>query len=71
MSEWPVLQQSEVCFVEQNGSCFADNILNSFFSNENVWFSIKISLNFVHGGLNKNVLALSQIMDWRQSDDKP
>ena len=58
MSEGPVLQQSEDCFVEdslanttldtlwpiQNGRCFADNILNTFFSNENVWFSIK---NFI------------------------
>ena len=50
MSERAVLQQSEDCFVEdnlanttldtlrpiQNGRCFADNILNTFFSNENV-----------------------------------
>ena len=62
VSKWPVLQQSEVCFVEQNGSCFAD-ILNAFFSNEHVWFSITVSLDFVHGGLNNNVSALGQIMD--------
>ena len=85
MSEWPVLQQSEDCFVEnnlanttldtlwliQNARCFADNILNTFFSNENVWFSIKNFIEFCPWGLNNNVSELDQIIAWRYLDDKP
>ena len=79
MSEWPVLQQLEDCFVEdnfanitldtlwpiQNGRCFAENILNTFLSNENVWFSIKKFIEFCPRGLKKNVSELDQIIAWR------
>ena len=42
------------------------------FLNENVWISIKISLNkFLPKGPINNIPALFQIMAWRQPDDKP
>ena len=39
--------------------------------NENVWISIKISLNFVPKVPINNIPALVQIMAWRRSGDKP
>ena len=35
-----------------------DNIFSSIFLNQNVWFSIKISLKFVPKGPSNNILAL-------------
>ena len=40
------------------------------FLNKNVSISIKISLKFVPMGLVNNILALVQIMAWRQPADK-
>ena len=48
----------------QNGHYFPDNIFNCIFLNENVWISVKISLNFVPKGPINNILALVQIMAW-------
>ena len=42
----------------------ADVIVKCIFLNENVWISIKISLNFVHKGPINNIPALVQIMAW-------
>ena len=39
--------------------------------NENDWFSIKISLNFVPKGQINNISALVQKMAWRRPGDKP
>ena len=39
----------------------------SIFPNENVWILIKISLKFVPKGPLNNILALVQIMAWRQA----
>ena len=39
--------------------------------NENVWISIKSSLNLVFDGLINNITALVQIMSWRRSGGKP
>ena len=50
---------------------FADDIFKSFFFNENVWISIKISLKFVPKGPINNIPALVQIMAWRRPGDKP
>ena len=55
----------------QNARHFADDIFKWIFLNENVWFPIKISLKFVLKGLINNILALVQIMAWRQPGDKP
>ena len=55
----------------QNGHHFPDNIFKCIFLNENVWISIKISLNFVPKGPINNISALVQIMAWRQPGDKP
>ena len=41
------------------------------FLNENVWISIKVSLNFVTKGPINNIPALGQIMAWRRPGDKP
>ena len=55
----------------QNGRHFADDIFKCIFLNENVWISIKISLNFVPKDRINNIPALVQIMAWRRSGDKP
>ena len=51
----------------QNGRHFADDIFKCIFFNENVWFPIKISLNFVPKGLINNIISLVQKMAWRQA----
>ena len=51
----------------QNIPHFADDIFKCILLNENLWISIKISLN---GEIN-NMAALVQIMAWRRSDHKP
>ena len=55
----------------QNGRHFADDTFNRIFVNENVRFSIKISLKFVPDGQINNIPALVQIMAWRRPCDKP
>ena len=55
----------------QIGCHFADNIFKCIFLDENVWISIKISLNFVPKGSINNIPALAQIMAWRRPGDKP
>ena len=54
----------------QNGRLFADDIFKWIFLNENVWFSIMISLKFVPKGPIINISALVQIMAWRRAGDK-
>ena len=49
----------------------ADDIFNRILLNENVWISIKISLEFVPKGLTDNKPALVQVMAWRPTGDKP
>ena len=49
----------------------ADGIFKCIFLNENVWISIKISLNVVPRGPINNVLALVQIMAWCLVGVKP
>ena len=55
----------------QNGLHFTDDIFKWIFLNENVWISIKISLNFVPKGWINNIPVLVQIMAWRHPGDKP
>ena len=55
----------------QNGRRFADDTFERIFLNENVWISIKISLNFVPRGPINNISALVQIMAWRRPGDMP
>ena len=43
----------------------------SFFFNENIWISIKISLKFIPKGPNNNIPELVEIMAWRRPGDKP
>ena len=50
----------------QNGRHFPDNIFRCIFMNENVWISMKISLNFVPNGSIDNIPALVQIMAWHR-----
>ena len=50
---------------------FADNIFKCIFSNENEWFSPRISLKFVPKVRINNIPALVQIMAWRRPGDKP
>ena len=57
--------------LRQNGRHFPDDIFKCIFLNENVWISIKISLNFVPRGPINNIPALVQIMAWRWPDNKP
>ena len=55
----------------QNGRLFADDTFKRIFLNENIRFSIKISLKFVPKGLSNNIPALVLIMAWRRPGDKP
>ena len=52
----------------QNGRHFPDDIFEWIFLNENVWFSINISLKFVP--IN-NISTLVKVMAWRRPGDKP
>ena len=70
------LRVSVACIVNtlrprQNGRHFPDDIFNCIFLNENVWISIKISLNFTPKGPINNIPELVQIMAWRRPGDKP
>ena len=56
---------------KQNGRHFADDTFKPIFLNENMWISIKISLNVVSKGPIHNIAALVEIMAWRRSGDKP
>ena len=56
--------------LRQNGCHFANNIFECIFLNQNVWISIKISLEFVPKGSSDNTLALVQIMAWRHYRNK-
>ena len=58
-------------WLRQNGWHFADDIFKCIFFNENVWISIKISLNFVPMGPTNNIPALVRTMAWRRPGDKP
>ena len=55
----------------QNGHHFADDIFKCLFFHENVWISIKISMQFVPKGPIYNIPALVQILAWRRPDDNP
>ena len=55
----------------QNVRHFPDDTLKCIFLNENIWLSIKISLNFILQGTINNIPALVQIMAWRLPGDKP
>ena len=48
-----------------------DAIFQWIFLNENVWISIKISLNFVPMSTINNIPALVQIMAWCRPSNKP
>ena len=67
----PRVQWVSTLRLGQNGQHFPDNIFKCIFLNENVWISIKISLNFVPKGPVNNILALVQIMAWGWPGDKP
>ena len=54
----------------KTGHHLADDIFKCIFWNENVWISIKISLNFVPKGPINNIPALVQIMAWHRPGDK-
>ena len=56
---------------KQNGRRFTDDVFKCIFLNENVWILIKISLKYVPLSPINNILALVQVMAWRQSGDKP
>ena len=55
----------------QTGRYFPDDIFKCIFLNENVWISMKVSLNFVPTGPINNIPALVQIMAWRRVGYKP
>ena len=55
----------------QNGRHFADNIIKCIFVNENVWISIRISLEFVPTGPINHIPALVQILAWCRPGNKP
>ena len=54
----------------QNGRHFADNVFKCIFLTENVWITIKITLQFVPWGTVDDIPALDQIMAWRRPGDQ-
>ena len=56
---------------KQNGRRFANNVFKCIFLNENVWISLKISLQFFPKVLINNIPVLVQILAWLRSGDKP
>ena len=55
----------------QHGRHFPDNIFKCIFKNENVWISVKISLEFIPTGPINNIPAMVQIMALRRLGNKP
>ena len=55
----------------QDGCHFPDDIFRCISLNENIWFTINISLSFVLKGPIYNIPELLQIMAWHRSGDKP
>ena len=55
----------------QNGRHFPDDIFKCIFWNENVWISIKISLDVVPTGQMNNITVLVQVMVWHRAGQKP
>ena len=64
---WSLLPSS---LTETKWPPFAD-IFKCIFFNENLWISIKISLNFIPMGPVNNIPALVQIKAWRRSGEQP
>ena len=54
----------------QNYRYFADDIFKCIFLNENVWISLKISLNYIPKVRINAILELVHIMAWRRPGDK-
>ena len=54
----------------QNYRHFADDIFKCIFLNENVWISLKISLNYIPKVPINAILELVHIMAWRRPGDK-
>ena len=57
--------------LRRNGQHLADDIFKCIFFNENVWISLKSSLNFFPKVLINNIPALVQIMAQHLPGDKP
>ena len=55
----------------QNGRHFAEDIFKFIFLNENLWISLRVSLEFVPKVPINNIPVLVQIMAWRRIGDKP
>ena len=55
----------------ENCRHFTDNMFKCIFLSEDVWISIKVSLNSVNKGSINNIPALNPIMDWRRLGNKP
>ena len=57
--------------LRQNGRYFADDIFISIFLNENVWISLKISLQFVHQVRIGSISLVVNVMAWHRTGDEP
>ena len=55
----------------RNKRNFWDDIFKCIFVNENVWMSIKISMEFIPKGPINNIPVLVQIVAWRRQGNKP
>ena len=69
--QFPAKKALNTLMPRQNGRHFPDDIFKWIFWNESICISIKIPLKFVPNGPISNIPALVEIMDWRQSGDKP
>ena len=56
---------------DKMANIFKTSFSKCIFLNENIWISLKISLEFVPKVRINNIPSLVQIMAWRRSGDKP
>ena len=66
-----VLEETVTSEPEQNGWHVADVILKFISLNESYCILIEIFIKFVHNSPVDNKSALVQVIDWRQTGDKP
>ena len=71
LSASPVYVRDLTSVTNVPADVLAPNKIKYMFLNDNVWISIKISLNCVHNGSINNIPPLVQIVAWRRPGYKP
>ena len=71
LDKWPIFCRRHIQIHWTNGQYFAEDIFKYILLNENISILIHISLIFVSWGLKDNKSALTQVMAWQRTGDKP